>query len=242
MNKLTYILILFVSFNLYAQSGIVEYNYSFHPENLKNRISELKDAPKMQVSSFMKMTEAYAKQHRYIIKFTPQESFFEVQAGVKPDDLLDPSAWRISQWTFGKGSFYQNALKRYTLNQKVSMKKLFLIKDTIINDWTITYEKRIIGGYKCYKATKKGIGKRFDLVAWFTPEISVPFAPGRFSGTPGLVLELSYGPHTLTMDKIWLKKKISIIKPNKGKLISQNKLSALQMEYRMKLMNKRRRR
>jgi GLPGLI family protein len=241
MKKLITILLLSTSAFLFSQqSGIVEYSYSFHPEKIKSNLNKLENAPKMKVTAFMKMTEAYAKQHQYILKFNKNEASFEVIEGMKPDDLMDPSGWRISQWTFGKGSFYQNAQKRYQLNLKKSMGKLYLIKDSIISDWTISYESRIIGGYKCYKATKKGIGKKFDVVAWFTPEIPLPFGPSRFNGTPGLILELSYGPHTLTMKKIRFKSNVSIKKPNEGILISQEDYDVKTLEFRHSLYNRRR--
>ncbi len=245
--KRTFLLTLFVLLEITAifsqQTGIIEYNYSFHYDKIKNKVVGLKDAPKMEMSLFMKLAEAYGKQHRYILKFTPEEAIYQVEAGVKPDDLLDPSAWRISQWTFGKGIFYQNAPKRYILNQKESMHKLYLVKDTIKSDWTISYEKRIIGGFKCYKATKKATNpKGFDIEAWFTPEIPVPFGPGRFAGTPGLILELHYGPHFLTFKKLTFQKNINIEKPIKGEPITAEALNELFFKKRMELFQKHRRR
>ncbi len=229
----------FISLGLNAQqNAIVYYDYSFHPEKLSIN-KELKNAPKTEMNFFMKLAEEYAKQHKYILKFTPKEALYKVEAGIKPDELLDPSAWRISQWTFGKGVFYQNAPQRYILNQKTSMNQLYLVRDTIKSDWTISYEKRIIGGLKCYKATKKAKTKKgFDIEAWFTPEIPVPFGPGRFAGTPGLIVELNYGPHTLSLKKLTYKKHLKIKKPIEGKPISAVELKDLFFKKKWELYQK----
>ncbi len=211
----------------------------FYVEKLKNNVDGLKNDVKMELGFFMKLAEEYAKQHRYMLKFTQQEALYKVEAGIKPEELLDPSAWRISQWTFGKGIFYQNAAENYMLNQKESFGQLYLVKDTIKKDWTISYEKRMIGGLKCYKAVKKSKTKKgFDIEAWFTPEIPVPFGPGKFSGTPGLILELHYGPHSLTLKKLTYKKHLKIKKPEEGKLISAGELKDLFFKKKLELYQK----
>jgi len=229
-----------LSFNLIVsqQSGIVTYEYSFHPEKLKTGLEEINNNYKQSVTLFMKKTEEYAKQHQWILKFTSFEAIYKVEDDIIPDDIEDPSAWRISKWTFGKGIFYQNAKDRYTLNQKEIFNKQYLVKDTIKNDWILSYEKRIIGGYKCYKAVRKNPKNRnFDVIAWYAPEIPVPFGPGRYNGTPGLILELNFGPHSLTMKKIRFEN-LSIQKPTKGKLINKNDYDQMLFERKRKLFEK----
>ena len=161
----------------------------------------------MKAVSTVDKAAEYAKQHRYVLKFTPTESIYKVESGMKPDNVEDPMAYHFSTSMLGYGIFYQNAPKRFTLNQKESMHKLILVKDSIKNDWTISYEKRIIGGYKCYKATKKcSCGQ--DIVAWFTPEIPLPFGPAGYAGTPGLILDITYFKHTLRIKKLKLLRKL----------------------------------
>jgi len=50
-------------------------------------------------------------------------------------------------------------------------------------------EHKTILGYKCVKATTTFRGS--NLVAYFTPDISTKFGPWKFSGLPGLILEIS---------------------------------------------------
>jgi GLPGLI family protein len=219
------------------QSGIVEYEYIYNP-NLNKKASNYIETKAFSMGD--KAAE-YAKQHRYILKFNPTESLYKIVTGMKPDNVEDPIAYRLSTKMMGHGIFYQNAPGRFTLNPKESMHKLFLVKDSIKNDWTISYEKRIIGGYKCYKATKKcSCGQ--DIVAWFTPDIPIPFGPAGYAGTPGLILEITYFKHTLRMKKIkLLKKPIVISPPAEGEPVSAAELKKRQWNRRMELMKKIRR-
>ncbi len=219
--------------NIYGQqSAIVEYEYLYNP-NLGKKSTDY--ITYKAITTVDKAAE-YAKQYRYILKFNPNESYYYIDAGMKPDDLEDPMAYHFSKMMLGSGIFYQNAPKRYTLNQKESMHQLYLVRDTIQNDWTISYEKKMIGGFKCYKATKKYKRGR-DIVAWFTPEIPVPFGPAGYGAAPGLILQLTFFKHTLRVKNIkFLKKPISITPPNKGEPITKVKLDNRQWNKRMELM------
>ncbi len=216
------------------QSAIVEYEYLYNSNLGKKPTDQI---TYKAITTVDKAAE-YAKQHRYILKFNPNESYYYIDTGMKPDDLEDPMAYHLSKMMLGHGVFYQNAPKRYILNQKESMRQLYLVKDTMQNDWTISYEKKYIGGYKCYKATKKcKCGQ--DIVAWFTPEIPVPFGPAGYGGTPGLILQLTFFKHTLRLKKIkFLNKTISITPPDKGELITKVKLENRQWNRRMEMMKR----
>ena len=229
-----FVFIFFVTvINIYGQqSAIVEYEYLYNPNFDKKPTNQ---TMQRAISTVDKAAE-YAKQHRYILKLNPNESYYYVDTGMKPDDLEDPMAYHLSKMMLGSGIFYQNAPKRYTLNQKESLHQLYLIKDTIQNDWTITYEKKTIGGFKCYKATKKCKCGR-DIVAWFTPEIPVPFGPAGYGGVPGLILQLTFFKHTLRMKSIkFLKKPISITPPNKGKPMTKTEFKNFMRKKRLELI------
>ncbi len=217
---------------LAQQSAIVEYEYLYNP-NLDNKPT---NEIMQRAASINDKAAEYAQQHRYILKFNPNESYYYIDAGMKPNDLEDPMAYHLSKMMLGHGIFYQNAPKHYTLNQDESLHQLYLIKDTIQNDWTISYEKKMIGGFKCYKATKKcPCGQ--DIVAWFTPEIPVLFGPAGYSGTPGLILQLTFFKHTLRVKKIkFFKKPIPITPPNKGKPITKTEFKNFMRKKRLELI------
>jgi len=54
--------------------------------------------------------------------------------------------------------------------------------------WQIHSDKKIIAGYSCQKATGKFRGREYE--AWFTFDIPVSDGPYKFTGLPGLILEI----------------------------------------------------
>lgn len=71
----------------------------------------------------------------------------------------------------------------------------YLITELVNKNWVLTSESKKIDGYTCYKATNEYVvdnGKifRHPVVAWFCPEIPIPYGPKGYGGLPGLILEL----------------------------------------------------
>lgn len=54
-------------------------------------------------------------------------------------------------------------------------------------DWIISGEKKNIAGYSCVKATANYRGRTW--IAWFTPDLAIPYGPWKLQGLPGLILE-----------------------------------------------------
>lgn len=57
--------------------------------------------------------------------------------------------------------------------------------------WELQKETKKIGHFVCQKAVGKLRGREY--IAWFSPEIPVPFGPWKLQGLPGLILE-AYTP------------------------------------------------
>jgi GLPGLI family protein len=55
--------------------------------------------------------------------------------------------------------------------------------------WNITEEVKEIGGYHVQQAKATFKGRTYS--AWFAPEIPLPYGPWKFSGLPGLILEVT---------------------------------------------------
>ena len=67
--------------------------------------------------------------------------------------------------------------------------KFFNIVDQIPTfDWNITSQSKEILGYQCQKATLNFRGR--DFTVYFTSEINISDGPIKFSGLPGLILEV----------------------------------------------------
>jgi len=113
-----------------------------------------------------------------------------------------------------------------------------VIKEDIKIKWTLVNETKMINNYLCYKATstkiidngKQGIFTR-PVIAWYCPEIPVPFGPKEYGGLPGLILELQeknllYGVTKIDFDP---KKEVVITKPE-GKILTQNEFKVMTEE------------
>ncbi|MFD2918258.1 GLPGLI family protein [Terrimonas rubra] len=55
--------------------------------------------------------------------------------------------------------------------------------------WKLDAEEKVLLGYKCQKATTRFAGR--DYIAWFTSGIPIQDGPYKFSGLPGLILEIA---------------------------------------------------
>ena len=130
-------------------------------------------------------------------------------------------------------TYYSNQEMKEVLGQN------FWTNGTVIEyepiQWVLTQESKMIGAYKCYKATAL-ITKEQDhyrgnylkpIEAWYTPEIPVHFGIRHFKGLPGLTLELvtdtGEGQLQFKATKIELNPTEEIkIKKLKGKIITED--------------------
>ena len=64
----------------------------------------------------------------------------------------------------------------------------YAISETESINWKIVSESKTIGEFKAQKATADFGGRKW--IAWFTPDIPFQDGPYKFSGLPGLILEL----------------------------------------------------
>ena len=55
--------------------------------------------------------------------------------------------------------------------------------------WEILDGDTIISGYHCNKAKTSMFGR--DYIAWYTPEINLPYGPYKFNGLPGLICRVT---------------------------------------------------
>lgn len=155
------------------------------------------------------------------------ESFFELESGLESD--YAPYVVSYAQTIIGKGKYYTNLKEEKIINDLEAFGERFLIEYDLDkqDDWFLSDETKKIGGFVCYKATKKKTivnslkSTDFIITAWFTPEIASSFGPKNHSGLPGLILELVDTHFTFTASNISFKNnKKNVIKKPKGNLIS----------------------
>ena len=81
-------------------------------------------------------------------------------------------------------------------------------------NWQVTEEKKVVAGYTCHQATGMHRGRKFT--AWFTPQIPVNAGPWKFSGLPGLILEVNEDEGKYN----WYCKNIKPLKESNAQLIT----------------------
>ena len=73
-------------------------------------------------------------------------------------------------------------------SELVGMNNLGYKEKLPLFNWKIEKDNKIISGYKCIKATTRHRGRNY--IAWFAPEIPFQDGPYKFSGLPGLIIEI----------------------------------------------------
>ncbi len=66
---------------------------------------------------------------------------------------------------------------------------LLSYKEPIIKNWKLIDETRIINAITCKKAEVTFKGRNW--IAWYSPEIPLPYGPYKFSGLPGLIVKIA---------------------------------------------------
>ncbi|WP_370901568.1 GLPGLI family protein [Chryseobacterium gossypii] len=62
-------------------------------------------------------------------------------------------------------------------------------KEPIIKNWKLIDETKIINTINCKKAEVTFKGRNW--IAWYSPEIPLPYGPYKFSGLPGLIIKIT---------------------------------------------------
>jgi len=73
--------------------------------------------------------------------------------------------------------------------EKIFKDKFKYTEELALQEWEIHQETKEISGYKAQKATTNFAGREY--VAWFTAEIPISDGPYKFSGLPGLIIEIT---------------------------------------------------
>lgn len=142
-----------------------------------------------------------------------QNTFFENQTNFRVDSLVTdhPKPDMGVRATLPRPNF-----KFYVKNtpEGITYMELFEISrhyytEPRLMDWQLVLGKeKQIKGYHCNKATISYGGR--DWVAWYTMEIPIPSGPYKFSGLPGMILQVydtqgdftfTYHSHTLNSTK-----------------------------------------
>ncbi|WP_179375053.1 GLPGLI family protein [Winogradskyella wichelsiae] len=189
------------------------------------------DSTKMNDAMQKQMMEMMKKQFQktYTLTFDKSSSLYQQEA-----ELDKPQVGGGFQMSFGSSGsdvFYKNVKNKTYVDQKETMGKNFLIKDSISPiEWQLESDTKHIGEYMCFKATftkqvpkvnlnfnsnstidneddeydeeKKPEMEDRTITAWYTPQIPVSNGPAKYQGLPGLILEVHDGKLTIICSQI----------------------------------------
>lgn len=215
-----YIFCLFLSFGFSQNSNIkalkttykVKYNTFEKQENrteneLKNQVLDL----------YIEVLKEAEKLISFDLIYHQSEAVFFRKQFLTPNYLEGYSSLMIQNF---KSEFYYSNFETHTFYENTEFEgKYYQIGYTLDeNQWKLTNETKKVGHYLCYKAIPKDDSQMFPVV-WFAPELPNPIGPLRFSGFPGMVLEVQYKQYSLYCDAVQFsldKKDIDNIKKPKG--------------------------
>lgn len=217
------------------------------------------NGPQMSEADKEKMQKRLSKQFQktFILSFDKTSSVYKEDATLKSPNVIPTGGMNVMVREVGGGGndvLFKNIKEDEYLNQTEIMGKRFLVKDKLqVYDWKLTNETKNIGKYTCYKATYtreeertnmsitngdiKEKKEKVDVVTtvWYTPQIPVSNGPRNYQGLPGLIMEVKEGNETIMCTEIVMnpKEKIEIIKPKKGKEVTQEEYTKI-MQKKMK--------
>jgi GLPGLI family protein len=219
--KKSIILLLFTLVSYAHSSGTVKYT------QFCNLVAE--DG----ASAFLK--DIYAKANNYSgelnfeLKFDSIKSTF-VFLGEKSKDV-----GLIAALSFGKFSenYFDRKNQKYFKNNSTNFiffePKEFLITNDLKTNWELINETKVIENKTCYKAKCVDIASdkrnqpKFEVIAWYCPEIPVQLGPLIYGGLPGLILELNFNEFTYVAQKINFEKlkDFNTVKPTGQKTVTE---------------------
>ena len=219
--KIIIIIFILFSINIEAQvTGIV--SYGFYANNLKTDIKRDKIFEELNKQSGGAI---------FNLNFKGNESFFNIEDEMEIG--INSIGKSYAKTIIGKGSFYTDLNRDLTIRKAEVYGEVFLIRSNpSSNNWKLSYDSKLIGKYKCFKATmsktiENQSGKYvFEIVAWYAPKIPASFGPKEYNNLPGLILEMKDTHYTFYVKKIELypKKDLKVLELS-GAIISQEEFS-----------------
>jgi GLPGLI family protein len=226
MKKIIFLFLLFTTNLCVSQitKGSIQYGIIINKDLPGNFLKE-----KDFVEAFSKANEA-AEKVQYTLHFNGEEAYFFANPVLSETNIPLSGLVAIGG---GKLKYYQNE-KTKEYREFLDSKKvgIAILNRHIKYEWTLLNETKMIDGYTCYKATSPSINSKnnsrntdpkFNIIAWYAPEIPVSYGPVGYGGLPGLILELQFYAETFYAKKINLnlEKEPEIDKLTKPKAISE---------------------
>ncbi|CAD0220801.1 GLPGLI family protein [Chryseobacterium sp. JV274] len=187
-KKLIQIFILFYSVLSYAQSYRQDTLHGEFTYQLKAKFDSRTD---------------YKHEEQFLLQIGNNRAFFASNISLKCDSVMTASGTATKNAdgsiTLGwkKGTVIPKTGLSFTIIQSneniqyfrlVGM-SLLTYKEPIIKNWKLINESKVINTINCKKAEVTFKGRNW--IAWYSPEIPLPYGPYKFSGLPGLIVKIT---------------------------------------------------
>ncbi|WP_312902533.1 GLPGLI family protein [Chryseobacterium taichungense] len=145
----------------------------------------------------------YRYEEGFLLKIGDNRAFFTSAISLKGDSVMtsagitsnNPDGSIILGWKAGtvipKTNFNFTIIQTSENVQyfdSVGM-SLFTYKEPIIKNWKLIDETKAINTIPCKKAEVRFKGRNW--IAWYAPEIPLPYGPMKFGGLPGLIIKIT---------------------------------------------------
>ncbi|TXD83898.1 GLPGLI family protein [Subsaximicrobium wynnwilliamsii] len=134
----------------------------------------------------------------------------------------------------GNSAFYSKKDRIIIITEEIYGEKILIKTSFDSLNWKLTNDTKIISNLTCYKAkTKKSVegrsGKKvIEIIAWYAPEINLPYGPDGYGGLPGLIVQLQKENIITFLKKIEFQDEMMKLKlPNKGRVMTETEFNAL---------------
>jgi len=226
------LMVLMASFGYSQNETISEITY-------KKKVGIAIDNSKLDeyTNNFMKEVIEHFDRIEYSLFFNNKKSIFKYNEMVNSEaNQSFTLEFAIGLGGGGEIVYMDNTLKKMITKEEVTS-DIFLITETLDRKWILSNENKKIEQFNCLKATSSteietvnGTVTK-EVIAWYCPEIPVPFGPVGYGGLPGVILELQIGKFIFYSSKIILKSKknIKIIPPEKGYKITREEFKNIQI-------------
>ena len=207
MKCYAYYIIFFISihFGAISQNGNAYYTKKTRGEDsLRSSNTYLKIDN--NVKNALASVDNTLSSFKYILRFSSDLADYEKIKNI--DDSSFKNKFSNAFSGFSGKVYFNRITKSIILSSDITGKVFFVTKKFNEIKWKLTKEKIIINDLTCYKATttiseegRRGI-KKIDVIAWYTPEINIPYGPDGFGGLPGLIIQLEKGRIITSLQQI----------------------------------------
>lgn len=166
--------------------GLVSYKRKTYWTRIIGRMSYLSQEQKDRAAQTWKNYEEENNAEKMKLAFSANESLYSYASEQSETDDGQYS-WRNPEL-----KLYRNFEKDRKTDMIEMLGKTYIVEDSLHTPvWKIGNQIKEVAGYVCMRAEMEDTIKKQKITAWFAQDLPVPTGPERYTGLPGVILEVS---------------------------------------------------